>query len=134
MGSIYREVVVRAPLSDVWSAVRDVAEAADLFPGILTASRLQGKDERVVTFSNGLVVTERIVDVDDEHRRVAYSALGENFEHHSASMQVSDGGGDATRFIWITDFLPNDAISLLEPLIDEGMRSFQRRWEADEER
>ena len=119
-------------MSDVWRALGDVANAADTFPGILTDSRLQSADQRVVTFSNGLVVVERILDIDDEHKRIAYSALSDNFVHHSASMQLSDAGDGRTRFVWITDFLPHEAGSFLEPLIDEGMRCFERRWDSGE--
>jgi len=130
MGSIYRESVVEAATDEVWGALRDVANAADLFPGILTACQLNPPDERVVTFANGLVVTERILAIDDEHRRVAYSARSDNFDHHSASMSVIEAGDDLTRFVWITDFLPDQAAPFLEPLINEGLRAFGRRWHA----
>jgi uncharacterized protein YndB with AHSA1/START domain len=132
MGSIRKEVVVNAPVGEVWRALRDVANAADLFPGILTDSRLEDGDRRMVTFANGLVVTERILDVDDVHRRVAYSAVNDNFTHHSASMEVTDAGEDSTRFVWITDFLPHEATAFFEPFIEEGTRCFERRWAVDQ--
>lgn len=127
MGSIHREVIVGVPASELWRALRDVAKAADLFRGILTDSRMKGDKERVVTFSNGLVVTERILDIDDEHRRIAYSAAADGVSHHNASMHVMNAGPDAARFVWITDFLPDEAASSLEPLIDEGIASLARR-------
>ena len=132
MGSIRRETVVSAALSDVWSTLRDVGNAADAFPGILTHSRLQSGNQRLVTFSNALVVTERILDIDDANRRVAFSALPSALVHHSASMQVSDAGGGAVRFVWITDFLPDEAGSFVEPLVDEGIPCFERRWRSGE--
>ena len=128
MASLYRDIVVEAPLTEVWRALSDLGNAADLFPGILTASELRSRSERVVTFSNGLVVNERILTVDQEHHRVAYTAVTEQFEHHSASMQLSDAGNGATRFIWITDFLPDEAAAFVGPLVDEGIRCFRRRW------
>ena len=128
MASLYRDVVVEVPMAEVWRALCDIGHAAELFPGILTASELLGPQERVVTFSNGLVVTERILGIDEEHHRVAYSAKADNFEHHSASMQLAEAGTGATRFIWITDFLPDEAASFVEPLVDEGICCFQRRW------
>ena len=41
-----------------------------------------------VTFANGMVVRERIVDIDQQRRRLCYAVLGDMFEHHSASMQI----------------------------------------------
>lgn len=51
MASLYRDIVVEAPLAEVWRALSDVGNAADLFPGILTASEMRNAQERVVTFS-----------------------------------------------------------------------------------
>ena len=128
MPSLYRDIVVEAPLAEVWNALSDLGNAAGLFPGILIASEMRSDHERLVTFSNGLAVTEHILGVDDEHHRVAYSAASENFEHHSASMQLSDAGNGGTRFVWITDYLPDEAASFVEPLVDAGIRCFQDRW------
>jgi carbon monoxide dehydrogenase subunit G len=131
MASIRRELVVDVPPDEVWTSLRDVGNVAELFPGILTSSVLAAEDERVVTFANGLVVRERIVDVDETSRRIVYSAQGEGFTHHNASMQIIARTAQASRFIWITDFLPHDARSALEPLIDEGMRCFEQRWKLE---
>ena len=46
---------------------------------------LEHDDTRVVTFANGLVVHERIVDVDDDARRLAYTVLDGPFTHHHAT-------------------------------------------------
>ncbi len=131
MASIRKEAVVQVPSFELWASLRDVANVVDLFPGILTASELASKDERVVTFSNGLVIRERIVDVDESSRRVVYSALGEGFTHHNASMQVIPLTAEASRFTWITDFLPHDAFSFFEPFIEEGLRCFEQRWKQE---
>jgi len=37
-------------------------------------TRLEG-DSRLVTFADGTVVRERIIDVDDRARRIAYSVV-----------------------------------------------------------
>ena len=70
MATIRKEIHVRASPETVWSAVRDVREVhRRLCPGVLVDCRLEG-DARIVTFANGLVAREVIVDVDDEARRV----------------------------------------------------------------
>ena len=128
MASLYRDIVVEAPLAEVWRALRDLGNAANLFPGVLTGSEMRGEHERLVTFANGLVVAEHILGVDYEHHRVAYSAKSGNFAHHSASMQLSDAGNSTTQFVWITDYLPDEAALFVEPLVDAGIRCFQQRW------
>jgi len=128
VGTIRREIPVKAPASRVWAALRRPGDVADLFPGVLAGSRLEGHD-RVVTFANGPALRERIVAIDDSARRVVYAVLGEQFAHHNASMQVVPDGEDASRMIWITDFLPDALRPEIEPLIDAGSASFSRRWQ-----
>ena len=65
MASIRKEVAIDATPEHVWSALRDVGELlARLVAGFVTDCRLDG-DARVVTFANGMVARELIVDVDD---------------------------------------------------------------------
>jgi len=88
MASIHREIHIDAPATEVWDAVRDVgAPHKRLAPGFLTDTRLEG-DARIVTFANGLVARELIVDVDDTTRRLAWAVVGGRLTHHNASMQV----------------------------------------------
>ena len=65
-------------------------------------------DARVVTFANGLVLRERIVDIDDSARRMVYASVGGRATHHQASMQVFAAEGGNSRLVWITDVLPVD--------------------------
>jgi len=53
---------------------------------------------RVVTFGNGMVARELIVDCDDAARRLAWSVIGGRMTHHNASAQVVpiDPGGIST--------------------------------------
>jgi hypothetical protein len=100
VASIHREVVLEADPKDVWAAVRGVATPHNrLAPGFLVDTRLNGGG-RVVTFANGLVARELIVDVDYEARRFAWAVTGSSrFTHHNASMQVLDAGEGRTRFL-----------------------------------
>ena len=65
-------------------------------------------EARVITFANGLVARELIVDVDDA-RRLAYSARTERLVHRNASFQVFDEGNGRCRLVWIADVLPLSA-------------------------
>ena len=83
-----------------------------LFRGVVTTARLDG-DICVVTFASGSVVHERIVTVDDERRRVVHASVRDGLVHHSASVQVFAEGEEYSRFVWISDFLPDSAAVLV---------------------
>ena len=65
-----------APAAGMGRAYADVGRIHErLVHGFVTDCRLEG-DTRVVTFGNGMTVRERIVDIDDAQRRVAWSGGG----------------------------------------------------------
>jgi hypothetical protein len=123
MASVRREILIKARPDDVWAAVADFANPhVRLVPGFVVDSRLDG-DERVVTFFNGAVAREALVDSDDAQRRLAYSVTESQlgFAHHNASAQVFAENGDATRFVWIADVLPHGAAEPVGQLMDRGI-------------
>ena len=128
MASIHKEVLLDVPVERAWAELRDVGNPHHLFAGVLTDAKLDG-DLRTVTFANGMVARERIIDVDEERRRVAYAAQGPPFTHHSASMQVFAELGGRSRFVWISDFLPSDVAPKIAPLIDGGCGALKRNLE-----
>jgi hypothetical protein len=120
MASIREEIVVGVSADRAWDAVRDVGAAhVRLFPGILTDARLDG-DARVVTFADGMVLRELIVDVNDETRRFAYASVGGRASHHNSSIQVVPEGPGSSRLIWITDVLPNELVPSITALVRRG--------------
>jgi carbon monoxide dehydrogenase subunit G len=132
MASIRREIHVDAAPHRVWDALRDVGRIHErLVKGFVVDCRLEG-EVRVVTFANGMTLRERIVDVDDAQRRVAWSAVGEPFAHHNASVQAFEERG-GTRLVWIADLLPHALADTVAPLIDQGMAAMQRTLEAAED-
>jgi len=121
MASIRQEILVDASPEHVWAAVRDVGEIhVRLVPGFVTDFRLDG-DARVVTFANGLVLRELIVDVNDDDRRLVWAAVGGQFTHHNASVQVFAEGADRSRLVWIADLVPHDIKAIVSGLIEQAL-------------
>jgi len=125
MASIRKEIATRARVDRVWDALRDVgALHTRLVPGFVVDSRLE-PGARIVTFANGLVVRETIVTIDDDARRVVWSASGGALTHHNGSAQAIDDGGE-TRVLWIADFLPDAAAATIGAMMDAGLRAMQQ--------
>ena len=129
MASIRRELVIEARPEEVWDAVRDIgALHTRLVPGFVTGCRLE-EGARIVTFGNGMVVKELIVDLDDTARRLAWSATGGRLTHYNASMQVFAEGKDRTRAVWIADLLPHEAAGPVGAMIEQGCQAMKKALE-----
>ena len=129
MASIRKEISIEASPEDVWDAVRDVGAAHKrLGPGFLVDCRLEG-DARIVTFANGMVVRELIVDIDDEARRFVWAAVGGRLTHHNASMQVVADREGRSRVIWVADLLPNEVARDIGALIEQGLAAMKKTLE-----
>lgn len=126
MASIHKEMSIEAPVAAVWSAFRDIgAVHTRLAPGFVTDCRMDGKD-RIVTFVNGFVAREVIVHVDDEARRLVYSARTENLTHHNASFQVIANGENRCRVVWVADLLPDGMAEAIESMMDQGAAAMKK--------
>ena len=129
MASIRQEISVAAPAAQIWDAVRDVGAVHErLAPGFVTGTKMDG-DARIVTFGNGLVARELIVDVDDAARRLVWSVVGGRMTHHNASLQIFEDG-ERSRIVWIADLLPSDLAGTIAGMIDQGMATMKRTLEA----
>ena len=125
MASIRREISIAATAERVWDALRDVgALHTRLVPGFVTDCRLDS-DARVVTFANGIVAREVIVDVSDEQRRIAWTAVGGRLTHHNASAQVF-AEGQSSRVVWIADLLPHEMAPAIAGMIEQGLAAMQQ--------
>ena len=121
MASIHREIRLAASAETVWDAVRDVGSIhRRLCPGFVTDCRMEGDSARIVTFGNGMTVKELIVDLDDQARRLSWSAVGGRLSHHNASMQII-AEGEGCRAVWIADLLPNELAGAIAGMIDQGL-------------
>jgi len=129
MASIHREVAVEASPDLVWDAIRDVGAVHErLAPGFVVDTRLE-EGARIVTFGNGVVARELIVDVDEAARRLVWSVVGGRMTHHNASLQVFTEGAKS-RVVWIADLLPNEVAPYIAGMIDQGMAVMKKTMEA----
>jgi len=121
MATIYKEFIVEADAGTVWDALRDFgAVHTRLAPGFLTACTLDGQGARIVSFANGLVARELLVGIDEPNRRLAYTVTGGKASHHHASAQVFAHGDGRSRFVWITDVLPDEFAGYIGSMMDQG--------------
>ena len=134
MASIRKELTVGKRPEDVWAVFRDIgAIHSRLARGFVTDTRLDG-DSRVVTFANGLVARERIVDVDDQARRLVYSVVEGQPTHHNASFQVFPEAGGGSRIVWIADLLPNELADVIGGMMEQGCHAMKQTLESESSR
>ena len=120
MASIRKEIVLTARPEDVWDAVRDVgALHTRLVPGFVVDTTLEA-DARIVTFANGMTIREPIVAIDEEHRRLVWSASGGQLTHYTGAAQVMATGDGSATVVWTADFLPHDAAPFIDGMMEQG--------------
>jgi hypothetical protein len=114
MATIHNDIPLDAPASAVWDAVRDFG-AVDrrLAPGFVTSCERDG-DARIVTFANGVVAREMLVDCDEARRRLVYAISNERVTHYNGAVQVIADGEAKCRLLWTIDLLPNELAPYVE--------------------
>jgi carbon monoxide dehydrogenase subunit G len=126
MASIHKDIPIDAQPADVWAAVRDFGAVHQrLAPGFVIDARLDG-DARIVTFANGNVAREQLVDCDEARRRLVYAIANERVSHYSASVQVVADGEARTRLIWIVDVLPHEIAPYIDAQMDQAALAMQK--------
>jgi carbon monoxide dehydrogenase subunit G len=130
MASIRREMQVNARPEKIWEAVRDVGAVHErLAPGFVVDTKVE-EGARVVTFANGMIARELIVDVDEAARRLVWSVVGSpRLTHHNASLQVAADGDGGSRVVWIADLLPNEVAGYIQAMIEQGMAVMKKTLE-----
>jgi hypothetical protein len=128
MASIHKDIIIDAGPSEVWDAVRDFgAVHTRLVPGFVLDSRLYG-DARIVTFSNGTMARELLVDCDDARRRLVYAVVSERVKQHSASVQVAAEPDGRSRLSWIVDVLPHEIAPYMNAQMDQAALAMQKNF------
>lgn len=130
MASIRKERTIEAPPELVWDALRDWGAIHErLVPGFVVDARLDGED-RIVTFFNGAVMREVLVDLDEDARRLAWSIVDGPYSHHNGVAQILDDGDGHARFVWLADLLPNDFADLTGEMMERGIDVVKETLEA----
>jgi hypothetical protein len=126
MATIRNEVPIVARAQDVWQALRDFgAVHRRVVPGFVVDCRLDG-DARVLTFANGLVARERLVDIDDDNRRLVYAVPEGLAEHYNGSVQVFEDGPTRCRVEWLIDLLPNTLAPQVSKMAEQGATAMRK--------
>lgn len=121
MASIRVERAIEAKPEEVWEALRDWDALHErLVPGFVVDTRLDG-DDRIVTFFNGAVAREVLVDLDDEARRLVWSIVDGPYTHHNGAAQVFAEAEGRTRFVWTADLLPDEAAAQTGEMMERGI-------------
>lgn len=129
MASIRLETALRADPANVWDAVRDVgAIHTRLAPDFVSDVKLED-GARIVTFANGMIARELIVDLDDAARRLVWSVVGGRMSHHNGSIQIFPESGGC-RLVWIADILPNEVKAPVQGMMQQGIAAMKKKLEA----
>jgi hypothetical protein len=129
MASIHKDIPLNAPARDVWDAVRDFgALHTRLVPGFVLDTQLDG-EARIVSFANGMVARELLVDCDDARRRLVYAVVSERVKQHSASVQVIADGDTRCRIAWVVDVLPHEIAAYMNGQMDVAAEAMGKAFE-----
>jgi len=128
MASVLKQIILAANPDAVWEAVCDFgAPHTRMAPGVLADCRMED-GERVVSFVNGLVLRERLLDIDEHERRLAYTARGGSASYHHASFRV-EPDGEGTRLSWRVDLLPDEIAPGVSGLMDQVMAAIKAKFD-----
>ncbi|HEX3909840.1 MAG TPA: SRPBCC family protein [Solirubrobacteraceae bacterium] len=130
MARIHHEILIDAEPAEVWSALRAWGELhTRLVPGFVTDTRLDGED-RIVTFANGAVMREALLDSDEQQQRLVWTIVDGPYTHHTGCAQVFAAGEGRTRFVWIAYVLPAEAAAPTSAAMAQGVQAVKRTLEA----
>jgi uncharacterized protein YndB with AHSA1/START domain len=131
VASIRKERTIAVSPEQAWAALGDWAAPHErLAPGFLVDTRIDGED-RLVTFFNGAVARERLVERDEEERRLVWSIVDGPYTHHNGAAQVIANDDGTTRFVWIADLLPDEIAEMTGEMMERGVENVKQALEAD---
>jgi carbon monoxide dehydrogenase subunit G len=124
MGSVSQSITTTARPDQVWDAVRDFGNPHKrLVPGFVTDARIEG-DARIVTFAGGMVAREPLITIDEQAKRLVWSADSTGFTHYNGALQVfPDGQG--SRVVWTSDFLPDATQEWVAGMLGAGLTAMK---------
>lgn len=135
MTSITRSTGIAASADHCWDALRDFGSIDKrLAVGFIVKTQLISNDVREVTLANGVVLKERLVGLDDDAMRLAYTVIDDQvgITHHNGSVQIIGGSDPAhCTILWITDVLPDGLSDLVGALMDTALAAIKQTLEGE---
>ncbi len=127
MASIRITIPIDRPAQTVWAAVADAGAVHESLAREFVVDTQLRDHRRVVTFVNGLVAKELLVDIDEDARRLAYAVVESplGLRHHHATMEVV-ADGDDRHLVCVADLLPDDVEPAVRTFMEQGAESMQR--------
>ncbi len=135
MATINLEASLGIAPDALWKSVGDFGGVSDWLP-VVTQSELVGEsgNQRTCVLANGGELAETLTSFDDASRKLVYTVTeGLPFSHHSASMEVADGGDGRSTFRWITDYTlaegaPEGFADMFEGMLRGEVGQLEQRW------
>lgn len=125
MATIKKEIVLDAPLAQVWDAFVDYTAVDRRIATGFVVKCEPNEGGRTVTFANGIVANEQLVTMDHAAHRLVYAIKGGRLSHHNASFQLKAEGAN-TRLVWQADILPDALEPAISGMMDEGCKAMAR--------
>jgi Polyketide cyclase / dehydrase and lipid transport len=129
MATIHKEIEIQKSKEFVWDAIRDVGAIHKRLARGFVKDCVLEDGARIVTFADGMVIRELIVDIDDNKCRHSWSAIGEPIIHHNASLQVFSDDPNRCRVVWVADLLPNEIAGSISNIIQQGLNAMKNTLE-----
>ena len=130
MASFQKEIFTTASPEFAWDAIIDVgALHTRLVRGFVVDTKLE-PGARIVTFANGMIAKELIVNRDDTRHRLVWAAVGGRLTHHNASVQVYPGSNGGSRIVWTADWLPDDLTAAITSMIEQALAAMKATLDA----
>lgn len=131
MASLRKSVDITVTADAAWDAVRDFGQLhTRIAPGLVTNTVLEdGGKVRVVTFANGMSLREHLVGIEDDQKRLVWSAESDQWHHHNGALQVVDLGDGMSRTTWVADVLPDEAGEMIGTIMEMGLGAMKAHLE-----
>lgn len=122
MPSMRTQAVLDHPAEEVWTVVRDIGAICEWFPAMTGSRTVPGG--RVVILSDGSMLEEEIVTLDDDLRRLQYRIRGGDLpvKAHLGTVDVIELAQSRSLLVYGTDLEPAELAAAFDSAITEAVR------------